>query len=319
MKKACFVIPYFGKFNNYFQLFLNSCSYNADYDWLIFTDDRCDFQYPENVRVVYTTFSELKETIQKKFSFDIALNKPYKLCDFKPAYGYIFEEYLAGYPFWGHCDTDLIWGCISHFIADDDWLAFDKIGILGHCTLYRNTYDVNRLFLATARHKEVYSNPENCSFDEEFHDSINGIFSAAGKRVDMREHQANIYTKSSDFRLTGYNADHSKYLVENRKKAVFIWREGILTRYLKSGNGIGKKEYMYLHMQSRPMQVRAACENMFKIIPNAFEDLEVSAITEETFDKVKIKNFNLHYFRLRSHNLRLKIIKKIKRRLRCLF
>ena len=35
--KAIFIIPYFGHFNNYFQLFLNSCAYNRDFDWLIFT------------------------------------------------------------------------------------------------------------------------------------------------------------------------------------------------------------------------------------------------------------------------------------------
>ncbi|WP_368731163.1 DUF6625 family protein [Lacticaseibacillus paracasei] len=37
MKKCCFVIPYFGNFPNYFQLFLNSCKKNPHYDWLFFT------------------------------------------------------------------------------------------------------------------------------------------------------------------------------------------------------------------------------------------------------------------------------------------
>lgn len=318
MKKACFIIPYFGKFNNYFQLFLNSCSRNLDFDWLIFTDDRGSYLYPDNVQIIYITFPELRDQIQKKFSFEIALDRPYKLCDFKPAYGYIFEEYLAAYPFWGHCDTDMIWGQISHFITENDWKSFDKIGILGHCTLYRNVCEISRLFMTTARHKEVYSDQENCSFDEEFCDSINGIFIAAGKRVDMREHQANLYTKSSDFRLVRYNGDHSKYLVEDKKKGVFVWNEGVLTRYLETGNGLESMEYMYLHMQARPMQVRISSRNIFKIIPNAFEDLEVSAITAENIGRIKSKNFNLHYFRLRSHNLKLKIqkrLKNIKRRL----
>lgn len=39
MRKCAFVLPYYGKFGNYFQLFLNSCATNTDYDWLIFTDD----------------------------------------------------------------------------------------------------------------------------------------------------------------------------------------------------------------------------------------------------------------------------------------
>ncbi|WP_333562533.1 DUF6625 family protein, partial [Lactobacillus amylovorus] len=45
MKKGAFIIPYFGHFNNYFQLFLNSCKYNSNYDWIIFTDDRTKYDY----------------------------------------------------------------------------------------------------------------------------------------------------------------------------------------------------------------------------------------------------------------------------------
>ena len=33
MEKVVFIIPYFGKFNNYFQLFLNSCAYNKKFEW----------------------------------------------------------------------------------------------------------------------------------------------------------------------------------------------------------------------------------------------------------------------------------------------
>ena len=52
MKKNCiFIIPYFGKFNNYFQLFLNSCSTNENYNWLILTDDDGKYDYPKNVEV----------------------------------------------------------------------------------------------------------------------------------------------------------------------------------------------------------------------------------------------------------------------------
>lgn len=65
MKKIVFIIPYFGKFNNYFQLFLNSCQYNADLcDWIIFTDDRSKFEYPNNVFVHYTEWEEIKNIYQ---------------------------------------------------------------------------------------------------------------------------------------------------------------------------------------------------------------------------------------------------------------
>jgi len=30
--------------------------------------------------------------------------------------GLIFEDYVAGYDFWGHCDLDVVWGDIRKFL-----------------------------------------------------------------------------------------------------------------------------------------------------------------------------------------------------------
>ena len=49
----------------------------------------------------------------------------------------------------------------------------------------------------------------------------------------------------------------------------------------------------------------------FKIIPNTFEALEVEEISVDNFAHIRSKYFNLHYFRLRSKNLWVKIKKKI--------
>ena len=93
--KVTFLIPYFGKLPNYFDLFLKSCKYNGGgYRWIVFTDDKTIHNWPDNVSCVFMTFDELKERIQSKFDFEIKITEPHKLCDYKPAYGYIFEEYL---------------------------------------------------------------------------------------------------------------------------------------------------------------------------------------------------------------------------------
>ena len=60
-KKICLIILYFGKLPNYFDLWLNSCKYNSSIDFLIFTDDRTEYDYPKNVRVIYTSFEKIKE------------------------------------------------------------------------------------------------------------------------------------------------------------------------------------------------------------------------------------------------------------------
>ena len=110
MKRICLVIPYFGKLPNYFQLFLKSCSCNSDFNWIVFTDDVTEFQYPPNVRRVIISFEELRKIVKSKFDFETCLDRPYKLCDFKPAYGLIFEEYLL---FLNHF---LIFSLLSFFV-----------------------------------------------------------------------------------------------------------------------------------------------------------------------------------------------------------
>ena len=123
----CLVILYFGKLPNYFNLWLTSCKYNNTINFLLFTDDKTKYDYPNNVRVIYTTFEEIRNQIQSKFDFRITLEKPYKLCDFKPAYGYIFNKYLKGYDFWGHCDLDVIFGNLRKFLPEEILKEYDKI------------------------------------------------------------------------------------------------------------------------------------------------------------------------------------------------
>lgn len=73
------IIPYFGKFNNYFPFFLESCKNNPTINWLILTDDRNEYNFPSNVKVSYTTFKELKDRIQQLFQFQISLDRPLRV------------------------------------------------------------------------------------------------------------------------------------------------------------------------------------------------------------------------------------------------
>ena len=125
--KIALVIPYFGKFNNYFELFLKSCEKNPTVIWFIFTDDKSKYDYPANVIVTYMTFNELKDNIQSLYDFDILLDTPYDLCDFKVAYGEVFKNYLKEYDYWGYCDNDMIFGDIRKFITDDIFEKYNKI------------------------------------------------------------------------------------------------------------------------------------------------------------------------------------------------
>ena len=101
MYKICIIGIYFGKFPSYFNLWLTSCAYNNSIDFLVITDQYID-NLPANVKVINMSFYDFRNLVQSKFDFKISLERPYKICDFKPAFGIICDNFLHGYDFWGH-------------------------------------------------------------------------------------------------------------------------------------------------------------------------------------------------------------------------
>ena len=115
MYRICIITVYIGKFPNYFNMWLESCRWNPQFDFLLVTDNHVE-SLPDNVKLLRTDLISLKNRLSVKLRSDIVLNSPYKLCDYKPSYGLMFEDELKGYDFWGHCDMDLIWGNLSKFL-----------------------------------------------------------------------------------------------------------------------------------------------------------------------------------------------------------
>lgn len=320
MKKCCFVVPYFGKLPNTFEVFLKTCECNEDYDWLIFTDDTNKYNLPANVKIIYSTFEEIKNIIQSKFDFEISLDRPYKLCDYKPAYGYIFEDYLKEYRFWGHCDIDTIMGNLNKFITEDILEKYDKLFCLGHMILYKNNYENNRVFMNTYKGKELYKESFSSSrvtfFDEtsKYEENVNSIFLKSNKNIYLQDLSLNFKVFPTKFVKTTYNGKTGQFDTENYRKAIYIWNNGNIERYYKANNQIAKEEFMYAHFQQRNMKYNKKIikENCFKILPNLFTKLEYREIDEVTFKKVKKSRISFHYVEVKLKALKNKIRKILK-------
>ncbi|EHK2427507.1 hypothetical protein KCL47_003063 [Clostridium perfringens] len=301
MKKCCFVIPFFGKLPNYFSLFLKTCEYNPDFNWLIVTDDKAEYCYPPNVERVYMSFDELRELIQSKFDFEISLEKPYKLCDFRPAYGFIFEEYLSDFRFWGYCDTDMLIGNINKFITDELLEKYDKFFCLGHMALFRNNADDRRLFMSKIKgkywYKEAFTNPQNVIFDEDCRSSqnIHKIYLKRGKRVLEEDWSINFKILPARFIKITYVPD-SKEFVADDQPAVYLWERGETCRYILENGKLQREDYLYIHLQERKMSIDESItsNDVIKVVPNKFLPLEVSKITEKNFSKIKKYTLNFH-------------------------
>lgn len=194
MHKIAFVIPYFvreGKLPNYFQLWLWTAGWNKNIDFLIFTDsDIKGCNIPENVKTFYIEWEKMQNRIREMFDFKVAIDSPYKLCDYKVAYGEIFERYLTEYDFWGYCDIDLFFGNILKFVTEDLLERYDRIYTRGHCCIYRNTPIVNSWYRnlpckGYQNWKDVFSTSKNCCFDE-WAEHCGGGMSMIIKANDMK-------------------------------------------------------------------------------------------------------------------------------------
>lgn len=284
MKKCAFIIPYFGRFPKSFAVFLKSCASNPNYDWLVFTDDRTKYLYPKNVKVKYMSYKNLTELIDEKFGFTVAMDYPYKLCDLKPAYGFIFEEYIQEYKVWGHCDIDTVLGDLDTFLTDALLAEYDKLFCLGHMTLYKNTFDNNRVFMSIYNgqrlYQQVYKNPASCWFDEEWHDTnnVNQIFLAQNKKVLEVDLSANFSTKTQRFSRVEYRVykETRGYIEEGLIDALYVWDNGHIYRLRCKDNELVKDEYLYIHLQHRKMRFKEEVLSApyFKIVPNSYIKLK---------------------------------------------
>lgn len=234
MNKILLIIPYFGKFNNYFALFLDSCRHNPTVDWLIFTDDTTKYLYPNNVRVVYTTLQDVKRKIEGCLGFNVALEYPYKLCDFKPAYGYVFSEYLVGYDFWGYCDTDMIFGDIRSFITDDILGASDKVLSRGHLSLWRNCRMMNEFFMTSTDgfYHTVFTTERNFSFDEW---GSYGVANYLKNRLPKERFWNEI--PYDDIHMLKGNFISSQRGLEGQSHVVYSYKQGELLKFSITDSG----------------------------------------------------------------------------------
>jgi hypothetical protein len=163
---------YIGKLPWYFDYFIHSCRYNPSVDFYLITDDTTYSGIPpDNVKLINKTLKEISLLAAKKLGFEVHITTGYKLCDFKPAYGLIFEDILNGYDFWGHCDIDIIFGDIREFITDELLQNHDLISVrhdwLSGCfLLYKNTDKLNNLFLHSRDYKKVLTSDRHYCFDE---------------------------------------------------------------------------------------------------------------------------------------------------------
>lgn len=328
IKKCVLIIPYFGKFNNYFPLFLKSCQANSMYEWIIFTDCKDEYDYPENVHVIYTTLKKIKNIAERKLGFSISMETPYKLCDYKPSYGFLFEEYIQDYEYWGHCDCDLIFGNLNEILTPLLDKGYGKIFAAGHLTIYKNTFENNRLFMKPYKGKEIYKEAfttdkiyvfdEDCIGDKNPEGkNIHAIFLSEKTRIYAKDLSMNASTTSGVF-VNEYYDDKNRFFVkEQYRPKRYYWNNGDLfsVGWDSDTKNIIMQNFIYMHLQMRKMRmkdnvVKSSC---FQILPDRFVPEKNIPIEKKELKFISIRRTYFYWidvFKRKLENKYKKVRKK---------
>jgi len=309
IKKIGMVYCYIGKWPGYLRLFLESCKYNPSVDFLIFTDCGEPGEHSENVKIIPFTLVEFNTLASLKLGMGIEVKNPYKLCDFKPCYGVIFEDYIQKYEYWGYGDIDVVFGNIRKFITEYmlnnyDIITSGKEFLCGHFTLMRHSLKTNRLFENSIDYKKALQSDEYCSFDECHSwkieagmatiidlrkgayifdctteiESMTHVVQRLYNKGDLTIHFKNLFRDGSDIRV-----DYSLYTFN------YKWDKGRLTDV---ENG---EEFLYVHLFGLKRNEAYNTISRWKVIPDSFIITKHELSEHTLFSREDQRKISLHY------------------------
>lgn len=265
MYSISIILPYFingkGEWPEYIDWYFASCKANDTIDFFVFTDDKSISRWEtvKNIHIFYMTFQDCCNLIKRKLG-DVKISKPYKLCDYRPAYGVIFEDWIKEYDYWGWCDCDLLFGDIRKFFPDEVLTKYDKFMILGHLQLSKNNEEVNHYFClkrpADSKYKdytwEIVSQDEGHYGWDEWSGAPQLVRENGKSILWERETFSNIYQPIKNGKHL-YDKILDKNVGANRPFQVWQWKDGgiyhidILTKK--------RTPKLYIHLTERKMKV----------------------------------------------------------------
>lgn len=310
MKKIVIIGCYFGQLREDVRFFIQSIRNNPTIDWVIITD--CEWpKVPNNIRIERMSFETFKLLVQKSFDFKICLDAPYKICDFKPAFGHIFSDYIAEYDFWGHCDFDMLFGNLRTFLTDDKLDSYDRIYYQGHLSLYRNVPQINDLYKSdkgNISYLDAFSNKGSFVFDE-----VDGMYYIC-KNEKIRFYKeveyADIFPYINLWLHPRKEYSISKRFPVNKKYQVFGYKDGRIIKWSKDAKNamVVEEEYAYIHFSHKVLMSK--CDSFdFYITRKGLIRMDEGKIPFERyyrgFDELKMNTAELVYRTMRK-------IKKLK-------
>jgi len=167
---VCIIIPYFGRWPFWMDFFVESCRWNPGVSWLLYTD--CDPlpDCPDNVCQIPISFEDYNDLVSAELEIPFKPASPYKLCDLKPALGWVHRRELVNYNFWGFGDIDVIYGQLLPYyeplLHTYECVSSHARRISGHLCLLKNNERMSNTFRHVKGWQQILGDPEHHAFDE---------------------------------------------------------------------------------------------------------------------------------------------------------
>ena len=164
------VIPYFWEKPVLYNAWEVTALANSTIDFFVFTDVD-EIKEKQNIHVIKCSFEDCRNYIQKVIDFNICLDSPYKLCDYKPTFGLAFSKWIQNYDFWGYCDVDMLLGNLRAYFTEQVLHKAERCLENGHISLWKNNEKLNNIFKYQEKggvnYQEVYQSSDSYYFDEQ--------------------------------------------------------------------------------------------------------------------------------------------------------
>ena len=177
MNKVALIIPYFGKWPEWINLYLYSCSRQKNIDFLFFTDCEVPEKTYPNTIFRQITFADYCSLVSNRLGFEFRPKKVYKLCDLKPFYGVVHEADLKDYEWWGFGDLDLVYGDLSLLLSECNLRKYDLLTthtdrVAGHFTVMRKASRYTRLCFDIHDWQGKLCDQRHLGIDESYFSSV---------------------------------------------------------------------------------------------------------------------------------------------------
>lgn len=257
-------MPWFGPLRKDFGFWLKSAELNPSIDFLIPTDQDI-VASPINVKVINTKLTFIEDLAKKYVWEGSIISIPYKMCDYKVAYGEMFQDYIKEYDFWGHCDADMIFGDIRKYVTDDILEKYDRLGVDGFFSLFRNTPEINSIYRKAGDIKLIFTDQKPFGFDE-WGLNHNGTAHYWINNLKDKVWLDKVFDNLAPYHYGFFSGTVRKFHL-GITDVMFSFENGILFRYGLNNGKVVKDESLYVHVQKRPIYVNTNVDNYFSIVP----------------------------------------------------